>query len=80
MDNVFAEVMQGMTNVIRSRHEAADLLREVADDGQAGCYPEGVKAAAFGQACVRMLVNCPEPDAFDAFLVGVAEARQARGL
>lgn len=79
-ETTVAHVVQAMHGVIRSRHEAADLLEEVACDGRCGMYPQHISATAFGQACVRMLVNCDEPDAFDAFLKGVEEARRARRL
>ena len=56
--NTVAFVLESMGSSIGSRHQAADVLRKVAEDGQFGCYPQDVSPEELGQALWRIFMNC----------------------
>ena len=64
-NDVIAEVFGRM---IMSRHEAADTLRTVADEGQYGLFPHDVSCEAFARAVFRLVINAHEERPADAFI------------
>lgn len=78
--NTVAFVLDGMRSSIGSRHQAADILRKVAEDGQFGCYPQDVSPEELGQALYRVFMNCNAENAVprlvNALLLAEADFRR----
>ena len=63
-------VVQAMSNTIASRHQAAEVLRCVAEDGSAGCFPSDVTCEQLGRAIFRIAMNAPDDDPLVSLLSG----------
>lgn len=70
MENLVERVVESMKRSIDSRHEAADVLRKVAELGQAGCFPSDVTSEELGQALFRIMMNAPEENPFVELVKG----------
>lgn len=70
--------MGAMQRSITSRHEAADILRKVAEYGESGNFPSDVTCEELGRALFRIMMNAPEEEPFPALVKGyhVAEAER----
>ena len=55
-------VVQGMQGMIGSRHQAANILRKVAEAGSCGDFPDDVACEQLGRALERICINCHEKD------------------
>lgn len=53
-----------------SRYTAAEVLRQLADLGQSGHYPNGLSAMEVGKAIARIACNSSEPQWLENFLKG----------
>jgi len=73
-DPLVGQVIQGMCNVISSRHQAADILHRVAEEGSAGCFPSDVTSEELGRALFRIVMNAPDQDPLLALLKGYRAA------
>lgn len=54
--------VQGMREMIGSRHAAAEILKKVAEAGSWGGFPDDVTCEQLGKALERICLNCPEED------------------
>ena len=67
-----------MARSIASRHEAADVLRKVAESGSAGHFPDDVTCEELGQALFRIMMNAPDDDPLTSILKGYRAAELER--
>ncbi|MBI3573292.1 MAG: hypothetical protein HY092_03785 [Candidatus Kerfeldbacteria bacterium] len=76
-DQTLVETVVGMMcNSISTRHQAADLLHQVAEVGSAGCFPSGVTCEQLGRALHRIAMNSPEGDPLLGIITGWRAAEQ----
>ena len=61
---------------IESRHEAADVLQDVADAGRAGFFPSDVTCKQLGQALHRICMNAPEKNPLRSLVKGYLAAQR----
>ncbi len=71
-------VLEGFSGMIGSRHEAAEILRKVADAGSYGGFPEDVTCEQLGQALERICLNLPARNPKFAVLRGWCKAERRR--
>ena len=70
--------------VIYSRHDAAEVLKEVADCCESGHFPQKVTPSVLGKSVARAMVNCPNGKTlranFEEFCKGFWEVRDEDGV
>ena len=71
-------VLTAISQSIVSRHQAADLLKKVADCGSWGGFPQDVTCEEIGRALERICINSPEQDPLMEVLKGWREAERKR--
>lgn len=69
-DPMVEMAVEGMKSTISSRHQAAEVLNRVAEDGQAGCFPLDVTCEQLGRALFRIAMNANEEDPLMGILSG----------
>jgi len=78
MANTVQTVVQGMREMIGSRHEAADILRKVAEAGSYGSFPSDVTCEQLGAALERICLNSQEEDPMSKVFQAWRQAELAR--
>lgn len=58
----FENAVEGMREMVGSRHVAAEILRKVAEAGSYGGFPADVTCEQLGQALERICLNSQEDD------------------
>ena len=71
-------VVQGLCSMVGSRHEAADVLRKVADAASWGGFPSDVTCEQVGQALERICLNAPVANPLTRVLRGWRKATRRR--
>lgn len=56
-----------------SRYNAAEILRQLAEYGEHGSYPQKIDPETAGIAVARMMLNCNDPEWYKLFCRGFAD-------
>jgi len=68
-----AFALKAMSGSIMSRHSAADILRQVADDVSWGGFPQDVSPHQLGYAIGRAMINCSNGKGLRGNLIELAQ-------
>ena len=80
MNGTASEIVTALASSVGSRHQAAEILKKVAEAGSWGGFPNvsDVTCEQLGEALERICLNAPGENPLEQVLMGWCKAASAR--